>query len=380
MPVNPTYPGVYIEEIPSGVRTITGVATSITAFIGRALRGPTDTAVTINSYADFERIFGGLWADSSLGYAVRDFYLNGGGQAIIDRLFHPTFATQADRDKAFAAAQAVATAATGADAAAAKDAALAKAATYTTEPEKTAAATVAKAAEAAAALTGATAATVNAAATAAVGVAAPITKARLTVNTLNLEAAYEGAWGSQLRARIDYDTRPKPDGTADTDLFNLSVRDGNTGEIEILRNVSVVAGHTREVTNVLMNESRLVRTYGALPTARPAAHAEKPSDAELSTGKTIWDDNATATNSKVANDGKASNGVSLDSNDFIGSGKEGAKKGLYALEHADLFNILCLPPYNSDGNVDTGLISKAGIYCEKRRAMLLVDPPSNWND
>ena len=42
MPITPTYPGVYIEEIPSGVRTITGVATSITAFVGRALRGPTD--------------------------------------------------------------------------------------------------------------------------------------------------------------------------------------------------------------------------------------------------------------------------------------------------------------------------------------------------
>jgi phage tail sheath protein FI len=39
MPVTPTYPGVYIEEIPSGVRTITPVATSITAFIGSAPRG-----------------------------------------------------------------------------------------------------------------------------------------------------------------------------------------------------------------------------------------------------------------------------------------------------------------------------------------------------
>ena len=51
MPVNPTFPGVYIEEIPSGVRTITGVATSITAFVGRALRGPTDTATTTQSTA-----------------------------------------------------------------------------------------------------------------------------------------------------------------------------------------------------------------------------------------------------------------------------------------------------------------------------------------
>ncbi|NEQ82882.1 MAG: hypothetical protein F6K26_22370 [Moorea sp. SIO2I5] len=51
MPVTPTYPGVYIEEIPSGVRTITGVATSITAFIGRALRGPTDEPILINKGA-----------------------------------------------------------------------------------------------------------------------------------------------------------------------------------------------------------------------------------------------------------------------------------------------------------------------------------------
>ncbi len=44
MPVLTTYPGVYIEEIPSGVRTITGVATSITAFLGRASAnlGPTN--------------------------------------------------------------------------------------------------------------------------------------------------------------------------------------------------------------------------------------------------------------------------------------------------------------------------------------------------
>src|SRR5262250_1886820 len=89
MPVTPTYPGVYIEEIPSGVRTITGVATSITAFVGRALRGPTDEPTTINSFGDFERSFGGLWKASSISYAVRDFFLNGGSQAIIVRLFEP---------------------------------------------------------------------------------------------------------------------------------------------------------------------------------------------------------------------------------------------------------------------------------------------------
>ena len=88
MPTTPTYPGVYVEEIPSGVRTITGVATSITAFVGRTRRGPTDEPRTINNFGDFERIYGGLWEESSLGYAVRDFYRNGGSQAIIVRLSH----------------------------------------------------------------------------------------------------------------------------------------------------------------------------------------------------------------------------------------------------------------------------------------------------
>ena len=74
MTVTPTYPGVYIREIPSGSRTITGVATSITAFIGTARRGPVDEPVPIAGFGDFERAFGGLWRDSGLGYAVRDFF------------------------------------------------------------------------------------------------------------------------------------------------------------------------------------------------------------------------------------------------------------------------------------------------------------------
>jgi phage tail sheath protein FI len=62
---------------------INGVATSITAFIGSALRGPTDRPGLVNSFADFERLYGGLWAQSTLGYAVQQFFLNGGSQALI---------------------------------------------------------------------------------------------------------------------------------------------------------------------------------------------------------------------------------------------------------------------------------------------------------
>jgi len=86
MPVALSYPGVYIEELPSGVRTITGVATSITAFVGRAVRGPVDDPVRIFSFADFERQFGGLWADSTMSFAVNQYFQNGGADAIIVRI------------------------------------------------------------------------------------------------------------------------------------------------------------------------------------------------------------------------------------------------------------------------------------------------------
>jgi hypothetical protein len=86
MPVQPTYPGVYIEELPSGVRTITGVSTSVAAFVGAAKRGPINKAVHILSYADYERRFGGLDAGSEMSYAVRQFFLNGGTDAWVVRL------------------------------------------------------------------------------------------------------------------------------------------------------------------------------------------------------------------------------------------------------------------------------------------------------
>lgn len=89
MPVRPTFPGVYIEEVPSGVRTIVGVATSVGAFIDYFARGPMGTgvsrAVQIFSFADFEREFGGLDIRSEASYAIQQFFLNGGSEAFVIR-------------------------------------------------------------------------------------------------------------------------------------------------------------------------------------------------------------------------------------------------------------------------------------------------------
>ena len=81
MPVTPTYPGVYVEEIPSGVRTITGVATSVAAFVDFFKRGPLNKAVQLFSLGDFGREFGGLDANSEASYAIQQFFLNGGTEA-----------------------------------------------------------------------------------------------------------------------------------------------------------------------------------------------------------------------------------------------------------------------------------------------------------
>jgi hypothetical protein len=86
MPIVLNYPGVYIEELPSAVHTITGVATSIAAFVGWADQGPINEAALVLSFPDFTNQFGGLDSRSYLGYAVNQFFANGGQQAYIVRL------------------------------------------------------------------------------------------------------------------------------------------------------------------------------------------------------------------------------------------------------------------------------------------------------
>ncbi len=89
MPVRPTFPGVYIEEILSGVRPITAVATSTAAFIGTFRKGLINEAVRLFSMADFEREYGGLDRSSEASYAVQQFFLNGGTEAWVVRIGQP---------------------------------------------------------------------------------------------------------------------------------------------------------------------------------------------------------------------------------------------------------------------------------------------------
>jgi len=88
MPVTPqvSYPGVYIQEVPSGVRTIVGVSTSIAVFIGRARQGQMNEPMLCLNYSDFERVFSSEYAGSDMVRAVRLFFQNGGTQCYAMRI------------------------------------------------------------------------------------------------------------------------------------------------------------------------------------------------------------------------------------------------------------------------------------------------------
>jgi len=307
-----TYPGVYIQEVESDVRTITPVATATTAFIGRARRGPVNTPIVINGFGDFQTRFGGLWEKSKLGFAVRDFFLNGGGQAVIVRVFHPDAKAKPE------------------------------------DPE-------------------------------------PASKAQLALpGGLVLEAAEPGSWGNDLAARVTkiadatiLGQVAKQLGVEPDHLFNLAIHDKGTGATENFPNVTL-ADSPRQVAAVLENGSDLVRvTAMPDPPKTPAAHP-----APATAGKEWQEAKAYSAVSKKATDGRDLDQVA-DKEEAPLPGDEGAKTGLYALEHADIFNILVIPPYKStDGvanaDVDASVLTAAAAYCEKRRAILLLDPPSGW--
>ena len=436
MPVTPTYPGVYVEEIPSGVRTITGVATSITAFIGRALQGPTNEPILINNYGEYERIFGGLWNESTMSFAVRDFYNNGGSQAVIVRLFHPGELQATSENELNEQVLAAVGEIKGAGS---KDAGIAEAKNHLDDDsggdpgddpnawpaQETVKGRVAKemAIEIHALDEDAPEYDYTEEVEKIIAELQIMPKARLSVGTTNkltLEAANEGVWGNELQARVDHE------GITGTELFNLSVRDGGTGEVETFLNVSVDKNETRYIEKVLEKDSQLVRTTGTLLANKPEKNHSEWSDieaevetevAEQVTQEMKEEDNSLAEDwnnwspdkkkerqdriekgvaaeeKKFKSEGLwyelCSNGVDvytagdgdpLVSNDFTEG--EGDKTGIYALENADLFNLLCIPPYKktADGvDVETGVIDDAITYCEKRRAMMIIDSPSAWD-
>ena len=108
MPVQISYPGVYVDELPSRSPSIMGVTTATTAFIGRAQCGPVDKPITVFSLREFEHRFQSdeeiEVADYPMVAAVHHFFLNGGSEAIIIRRFiKPELKTASANDESASA-------------------------------------------------------------------------------------------------------------------------------------------------------------------------------------------------------------------------------------------------------------------------------------
>ncbi|MEA2721879.1 MAG: uncharacterized protein QOJ39_3743 [Candidatus Eremiobacteraeota bacterium] len=90
------HPGVYVQEVSSGLQPIQGVSTSTAAFIGVTDKGPIPGTKLpagraaqpglVTSMSDYLRRYGGFRTDSFLTYAVQAFYQNGGKRLYIVRV------------------------------------------------------------------------------------------------------------------------------------------------------------------------------------------------------------------------------------------------------------------------------------------------------
>jgi uncharacterized protein len=304
MPINPTYPGVYIEELENPVKAIVGVSTSITAFVGRARQGPVNDPTLIHSFGEFESIFGRLWKKSTMSYALFQYFLNGGRDAIIVRVVHSR------------------------DADTTKNAATATFVSSSGGPK--------------------------------------------------FVAANPGSWANNYTIEIDHDVDkeqddPSPDPTK-KHLFNLKVKDGNGATVEEFLNISRKKDNKKYAVNVLKEESDFIRVKDNTPADISALTASLPPANQPYTGR------------------GGSDGVNIAFSDFVPptdpgapSGPEPARGGIYALDSADIFNLLCIPAADPEGAAAgdphySTVYTAAATYCkEKRRAMLLVDPPNDWN-
>jgi uncharacterized protein len=268
--------GVPIAVGPKSERAIARSPTGITAFVGRTLKGPLNRAVPITTFAEFHRIFGGLWQPSTLSYAIEQYFENGGRKAIVVRVAN--------------------------------------------------------------------------------GASPPTLSLPAGASELPLTGVNPGS-REYLRAAIDYD------GIADhdTDRFNLVVQRLRLPGSEQIEDQEIFSGVSLERVRDLLTDSRLVRVHGALPLGRPDRTSNGPDRAVCYVGSRSNGDD----------------GASLSDYDVIGSTADGT--GLFALDPAEPFDLLCIPPLSREQDTGLATLLVAARLCRERHAMLIVDPPREWN-
>ncbi|WP_405682542.1 phage tail sheath family protein [Streptomyces sp. NBC_00057] len=368
MPVNVTYPGVYIDEVKSSVRTITGVPTSVAAFVGYAPRGPVDRPVHLTGWADYEAVFGGLQANCPLSYAVYQFYLNGGSEAEIVRVVKDGDPVRLPLGTSPPAREPTRSAPPPAAAPSSEE----EDSASNTSGEDSASDDKSKGRGGNA--TGGDART-----------AASGRSGRGSTAVPGLLAASPGRWAQHLRARVDYDTsEPKGTQVQQRELFNLTVRYMETGAEERYLNVSIKPDSPRNLAH-LLDSSRLVRIDPDAPIkALPPANTNPKDGSDPFTAKAEDGTQGQQPFCYAPADDVARAGDEDERPQDVDTylGKRAEKTGLYQLLKTDIFNMLCLPDAHwldeqSAGAAKT-LQNEALPLCLERRAILVVDPPLSW--
>jgi uncharacterized protein len=408
MPPVLNYPGVYIEELTSAVNTITGVATSIGAFVGWAPQGSTTEAVLVQCWMDYEREFGGLDSRSYLGYAVNQFIGNGGPEAYIVRLVSPPITT----GTATGSAATVTITVTGGQVTftAKTDGAWSNSygiqissssgGTFTLSvvyaPAGSALVTLETHTNVAIASVGSITSAYVKAATSGSPTAAPAngnymlaggadgngvgvpgaTAASVTVFAPNsttdgftFAAQNPGAWGNLLAI-----TATPQAGDATNTRFSVSVvevnPDGSTSVLETFNNLCVTTTDPSYVVAVLNSDSSYVSvTVVGAPTqalnqSAPSATlppAAAPLSGAFMTGGydgVVLDPTADGSNG----------GLFMSALNADGSGTGGVR----LLDRVDIFNLLCVP-----GESEAVTIGNLQQYCNSKRAFYIVDAPQS---
>jgi phage tail sheath protein FI len=263
--------------------SIRRAATAVTAFVGRALKGPVNQPVGLTSFNDYQRIFGGLWESSTLSYAVEQYFQNGGREAVVVRVCN--------------------------------------------------------------------------------GGRAPSLTLSAGAGQLTLVGLWPGT-REYLRAAVDYAGITE----GENDRFNLVIQRVRAPgsefieDQEIFRRLSIHNGAERGVAAALTS-SRLVRARGVLPRQRPDCTQGTRSGPAAG---------------YVMSNGDGDDGDALTNYDVIGDAHSGS--GLFALQGAEPFNFLCVPPLSREQEMGVPALLVALRICRQRQAMLLLDPPAAWTD
>jgi hypothetical protein len=166
-----------------------------------------------------------------------------------------------------------------------------------------------------------------------------------------------------LRASVDYDNVPA-DHPAEFNLTVQRVRTQGTAQVEdqeIFRKLSIEPTDAGYLPRAIA-DSELIQLAGEMPAQRPDRTVDAASG--LASGY-------------VNSNSDGDDGAPLTDYDLIGSASE--RTGLFALEHADYFNFLCIPPLSRDQDAGPSALLVGARYCRERRALLIVDPPSHWH-